>query len=132
MKLLFDTHAWLWQSLAPERLSAEAKAAITSPQNETYLSVASMWEIIIKASLGKLSLPMPATEYIPSRMAAMGDRPLPIEQAHVLQVAHLPLHHKDPFDRLLVAQAQSEGMCLLTADPLVVQYEVQHLRVGAP
>lgn len=89
-----------------------------------------MWEIIIKASIGKLALPLPPVEYIPSRLALLGDRPLAIEQPHVLRLSGLPLHHKDPFDRILVAQAQTEGMGLLTADLEIARYDVDVIWAG--
>jgi PIN domain nuclease of toxin-antitoxin system len=131
VRILLDTHCWLWQILEPERLTASVQDMLSDGGNETYLSVASMWEIIIKSSIGKLTLPLPPGEYIPSRLAAFGDLALTVEQPHVLRVAHLPPYHKDPFDRLLIAQAQSEGMSILTADALVAQYDVSILWAGA-
>lgn len=130
MNLLLDTHCWLWQMLAPERLSPPIKEALRDPSNMTFLSVASMWEITIKYSLGKMSLPLPPEQYIPERLLSMGDLPLEIAQKHVLHLSSLPAHHKDPFDRLLIAQAQVEGMTLLTADALIAKYDVPLLWAG--
>lgn len=127
MKLLLDTYCWLWQMLAPERLSRKVQELLLDPSNTTFLSVASMWEIAIKHSLGKLSLPLPPDQYIPDRLMAMGDLALEIEQDHVLRLTALPYHHKDFFDRLLVAQAQVEGMRLISADALIAKDDVDLL-----
>lgn len=124
MKILLDTHCWLWYLLSPERLNRSAQDILRDPNNDVFLSVGSSWEIVIKTGLGKLSLPLPATEYIPDRLKALGHQSLPVFQHHVLQVAHLPAHHRDPFDRLLVAQAQAEELHLMTADPLLQAYDV--------
>ena len=91
------------------------------------LSAASSWEIAIKYALGKLPLPAPPPEYVPSRMQASGTGALPITHAHALHVASLPTHHRDPFDRLLVAQAQVESLPLLTADPQLGRYDIELL-----
>lgn len=131
MKLLLDTHCWLWQMLAPERLPLKVQELLLDPSNTSFLSVASMWEITIKHSLGKLSLPLPPDQYIPDRLLAMGDLALEIEQEHVLRLTALPYHHKDPFDRLLVAQAQVEGMRLVSADAQIAKYDVDLLWAGA-
>jgi PIN domain nuclease of toxin-antitoxin system len=125
MKLLLDTHVWLWALHAPERLSDEARRLIARRENVVYLSAVSAWEIAIKFGLGRLRLPVPPEEYVPSRMADLGMETLPIEQAHALRVASLPRHHRDPFDRLLVAQAQVERLTLVTADPEIRLYDVE-------
>lgn len=122
MKLLVDTHCWLWFFLSPDRLSAPALELLEDEDSEIFVSVASAWEIVIKHSLGKLSLPSPPDEYIPSRLAEMRHRTLPIELPHALALAGLPDHHKDPFDRILMAQAISEGIALMTADPAIREY----------
>lgn len=124
MKLLLDTHCWLWSLAEPERLSPEARRLLVSRRNTVYLSAASAWEVAIKYALGKLSLPEPPSTYVPSRMAAQGLEPLPISHSHALQVASLPMHHRDPFDRLLVAQALVERLTILTADPSFGLYSV--------
>ena len=100
----------------PERFRAEMAAMLENPANDLLLSSASSWEIAIKHSLGKLPLPAPAEKYVPEQIAKTGVTPLPIEHSHALRVGALPSHHRDPFDRLLVAQAQLEGVTLVTAD----------------
>jgi PIN domain nuclease of toxin-antitoxin system len=130
VKLLIDTHIWLWLTAEPERIGSAAIEALVSESNEVYLSAASAWEIVIKHSLGKLDLPLPPAAYVPSRVAALGHTPLPIAMEHTLAVADLPLHHKDPFDRLLVAQARVEGMHLVTADHLIRGYDVPLVWAG--
>jgi PIN domain nuclease of toxin-antitoxin system len=103
VKLLVDTHVWLWLAADPDRLGSAAIEALVSRGNEVYFSSASAWEIVIKHSLGKLDLPLPPPAYVPSRVAALGHLSLPIAQEHTLGVTDLPLLHKDPFDRILVA-----------------------------
>lgn len=130
MKILLDTHCWLWYLLSPERLNSSVQDILRDSDNEVFLSVGSAWEIVIKAGLGKLSLPLPATEYIPDRLKVLGHQSLPVLQHHVLQVAQLPAHHRDPFDRLLVAQARVEELQLMTADPAIRAYDVPILWAG--
>ena len=122
MKILVDTHVWLWLLSTPERLRREALDALLDPANEVYFSVASAWEIIIKHGLGKLTLPGPPEPFVPERVAALGHKVLTIELRHVLAVAALPQHHKDPFDRVLLAQALSEGITLVTSDTQLARY----------
>lgn len=122
MKLLLDTHCWLWWFAQPERLSEDAIAQIADETNELWFSVASIWEIGIKVAIGKLQLPEPIDTYISTRMVNLGARFLEITAPHALQAAVLPLHHRDPFDRMLIAQAQIEGMTLVSADPIFQQY----------
>ena len=105
MKLLLDTQCWLWWFAQPERLSEEAIAHIAAETNDLWFSVASVWEIGIKVAIGKLPLPEPIDHYISSRMLQLGARSLEITATHALQAAALPLHHRDPFDRMLIAQA---------------------------
>jgi PIN domain nuclease of toxin-antitoxin system len=124
VKLLLDTECWLWSLASPERLGEEARALLADGGHEVYLSAASSWEIAIKAALGKLVLPEPPEQYVPRRMAAQGLRALPIEHAHALRVYALPQHHRDPFDRLLVAQAQLESLTLMTSDRAMAAYDV--------
>ncbi|MDP9177935.1 MAG: type II toxin-antitoxin system VapC family toxin [Gemmatimonadota bacterium] len=116
MRLLLDTHIWLWMIAERERFDAETTAVLENSANELLLSAASSWEIAIKHSLGKLTLPTPPARYVPQQIAKTGVTPLLIEHSHALRVADLPAHHTDPFDRLLVAQAELEGVTLLTAD----------------
>jgi len=99
-------------------------ARVVAPEQEVVLSAASSWEIAIKYALGKLPLPEPPGEYVPSRIAASGTSPLPVEHRHALHVASLPHYHRDPFDRLLVAQSRVEGLALLTSDPAFEAYGV--------
>lgn len=124
MKLLLDTHAWLWMQAHPDRLSRAALAMVSSVDNELYLSAASAWEIAIKHALGKITLPSSPAHYVADRMTSSGVLPLAVRHHHALRVAELPLHHRDPFDRLLVAQAQLEDLPVLTADRAFARYEV--------
>lgn len=119
MKLLVDTQCWLWWFAQPERLSEEAIAHIADEANELWFSVASVWEIGIKVAIGKLPLPEPIDRYISSRMVQLGTQSLEITATHALQAAALPLHHRDPFDRMLIAQAQSGNMTLVSADAML-------------
>jgi PIN domain nuclease of toxin-antitoxin system len=130
VRILLDTQCWLWMSLAPERFSPRGRALVESTANTLYLSAASSWEIAIKYALGKLRLPEPPVEYVPARMSALAVQPLAVEHAHALRVTTLPPHHRDPFDRLLVAQAQAEGLPILTADPLISLYDVETIAGG--
>ena len=105
-------------------LNDATRSILSNRENEIYFSAASAWEIVIKFSLGKLGLPQPPLQYIPTRLSALGNLSLPIEQRHVLQIEQIPSHHKDPFDRILVAQAQIEGLHLVTADKTITMYDV--------
>ena len=125
MRLLLDTQVWLWMQAAPKNLGPRALGLVVDPENDLLLSAASSWEIAIKHALGKLHLPVPPDEYVPSRMQTSGTDGLSITHAHALQVASLPAHHRDPFDRLLVAQAQVESLPVLTADPQIGLYDVE-------
>lgn len=128
MRLLLDTHVWLWLRTEPGRLEEPALKLVEDPGTDLYLSAASAWEIAIKYRLGKLPLPRSPAEYVPERMRTSGTLPLAVEHAHAVHVASLPLHHRDPFDRLLVAQAQVERMRLVTADPAFEAYDVEVLK----
>ncbi|MEH2224281.1 type II toxin-antitoxin system VapC family toxin [Nostoc sp.] len=127
MKLLLDTQCWLWWFAQPERLNEEVIAHIADENNELWLSVASIWEIGIKVAIGKLPLPDPLDSYISSRMTQLGMRSLEITASHALQAAALPLHHRDPFDRMLIAQAQIEEMTLVSADSMFNKYDISLL-----
>ncbi len=124
MRILVDTQCWIWMTASPERFSPEARALVETTEHDLYLSAASSWEIAIKYSIGKLRLPEPPGKYVPGRMDKTRVRALAIDHAHALQVATLPRHHRDPFDRLLVAQAQIEDLTILTADVLFDAYDV--------
>ncbi len=127
MRVLLDTQCWLWMTLSPERFSPSGRALVESRETILYFSAASAWEIAIKHALGKLRLPESPAAYVPGRVAALGVQPLPIEQRHALHVATLPAHHRDPFDRLLIAQAQLEDLAILTADAVFAAYDVSTL-----
>ncbi len=127
MRLLLDTQCWLWWFAQPEKLNEQIIDQIADDANEVWFSVASVWEIGIKVAIGKLPLPEPIDSYISTRMAQMGARSLEINAAHALQVAALPLHHRDPFDRMLIAQAQVEKMMLVSADAMFNQYDISLL-----
>jgi len=125
VRLLLDTQCWLWMQVSPERFSAPALELIQHPESELVLSAASSWEIAIKHALGELRLPIAPEEYVPTRMERSGMTALAIEHSHALRVASLPLHHRDPFDRLLIAQAQIEKLPILTADRQLEPYDVE-------
>ncbi len=120
MKLVLDTHALLWALLEPGRLSPTAAEAITDGANEVFVSVISAWEIEIKRAKGKL--PLPST--LKDSLSELRFRPLPVTLSHVFAVESLPRHHRDPFDRMLIAQAQLDGMTLVTADREIRHYPV--------
>ena len=122
MRLLLDTHVWLWWNTEPERLSALARRQIGDARNEVFLSAASVWEMAIKRRLGKLPLPEPVVSYVPRRMAADDVRPLLVSVDHAAAVETLELLHRDPFDRILIVQARHEGLRLLTTDDRVLAY----------
>jgi PIN domain nuclease of toxin-antitoxin system len=128
VRLLLDTHVFLWLNTAPERLG-EHLALIEDQGNELLFSAASSWEIAIKHRLGRLPLPEPPQRYVPLRMRAIGAQGLPVEHPHALAVAELEPLHRDPFDRLLVAQAGLLDVPILTADPMVARYPVQILLI---
>lgn len=121
MKLLLDTHLLLWAAGAPDRLSASARTLIAAPENELYFSAASLWEIAIKRSLGRPDFQVDA-RLLRRGLHDNGYNELPIGSEHAVTVDALPLIHKDPFDRMMVAQAMVEGMTLLTADSIVASY----------
>jgi PIN domain nuclease of toxin-antitoxin system len=125
MKLLLDTHTFLWWNTEDPQLSLLAKELIADGQNEIFLSAASAWEISIKAAKGKLVLPEVPAVYILSRMGLYRFQPLPVHISHAVRVHDLPSLHDDPFDRLLIAQSQVESLSLITMDVLIKKYEVE-------
>jgi PIN domain nuclease of toxin-antitoxin system len=127
MLLLLDTHTWLWWQSEPSRLSERCRTLLADPDQTLLFSAASSWEIAIKFALKKLTLPEPPDQFVPRRLAQASITPLPIEHAHALHVSDLPHHHRDPFDRLLIAQAQLEGATRATADPRFLLYDVDVL-----
>lgn len=121
---LLDTHALLWWLGDQPRLSKRAYNILADPDSAIYLSVAAAWEMTIKRAVGKLDTP----DDLPQVLADNNIAPLPVTLAHAMQVGALPLHHGDPFDRLMVAQAQAEQLVLITRDKWVQRYEVPVLR----
>lgn len=124
MRILVDTQCFLWSYLDASRLSDAAKNVLMGRADELFFSAASSWEIAIKAGIGKLRLPEPPEEYVPPRIIRAGMTALDVTHAHALRVYGLPPLHKDPFDRLLVAQAEVEGLTVLTTDPQIGRYSV--------
>ena len=125
MNLLLDTHAYLWALLDAPDLSPTVRKQILSGRGRVYVSVASSWEIAIKFGIGKLALPGPPDHYLPEKRNQAGFELLLIDEPEVCQVHRLPDHHRDPFDRLLVAQANCYGLVIATNDPLIAQYPVR-------
>jgi PIN domain nuclease of toxin-antitoxin system len=130
VKVLLDTQVWLWMQAAPGRLAPKARSLVEDLGTTLLFSAASSWEIAIKYALGRLPLPERPEQYVPERMRTSGVVALPIEHAHALRVAELAPHHRDPFDRMLIAQAQLEGASLVTADPVIERYAVDIVRAG--
>ena len=131
MKILLDTHCWLWWITTPERISLESQELIMDGHNQIFLSAVSSWEIAIKYALAKLPLPESPEKFVPPRLTRDAISPLPVTHTHALHVASLPHHHRDPFDRLLISQAQMEGLSIMTVDKQFGHYEVE-LIWGAP
>ena len=125
--LLLDTHAFLWWVEDAPRLSMKAREQIADASRPCFVSVASCWEMAIKSSLGKLRLALPVGDYVSHHVAENSFRLLPITLEHAAFVEPLPFHHRDPFDRLLAAQAVCEGLLLVSADPSFDAYGVQRL-----
>jgi PIN domain nuclease of toxin-antitoxin system len=129
VKVLLDTHVWLWLQSEPERIGP-ALDILSDSRNELLLSAASSWEITIKYSLGRLALPQPPDRYIPDRLRLSGTTAIAVEHAHTFAVASLPNVHRDPFDRLLIAQSRLLDAPIMTADRTFEQYEVDLMRAG--
>ena len=128
MRLLLDTHVWLWWQMLPERLGAAARDAIASADSEVFLSAVSTWEMAIKVAAGKLQLPRPMDEMIPESLLRDDFRSLALQPHHCFELARLPMLHRDPFDRMLVAQARAEKLTLVTVDSELERYDVALLR----
>lgn len=124
MKLLFDTHAFIWWDNQPAKLSAAARAACEDPANELFFSVASAWEMQIKLQLGKLKLHKALAEILHEQRQTNGIQIMLVTLDHVLALEQLPDHHKDPFGRLLIAQANVEAASLVSSDSVVASYPV--------
>lgn len=125
MRALLDTHAFLWWISGDDRLSGRASQTIADGRNEIFVSAASIWEIAIKARLGRLIIPGDPGQFIGGQVVENAFRGLPIVAGHALRIWGLPDYHRDPFDRMLVAQAQVEGLALVSRDPDVARYEVE-------
>ncbi len=124
MKVLLDTHVFVWAIAYPERLSPLAKRVIENPENEVLLSVASVWEMTVKVSLGKLTIPAPAIPFVQKQLVRQRIGLLAIQLSHLARLEKLPLDHRDPFDRLLVAQCLEEDATLITVDSQLRRYPV--------
>ncbi|MBW4582764.1 MAG: type II toxin-antitoxin system VapC family toxin [Tildeniella nuda ZEHNDER 1965/U140] len=125
MKLLLDTHAFIWLDSNPSRLSERVRSLLQDPNNTLLLSVVSIWEMQIKIQIEKLQISLSLAELVESQRQANMIEILPISLPHVLALDHLPLHHKDPFDRLMVAQANIESATLVSQDETLSRYSVQ-------
>jgi len=125
VKLLLDSHVLLWAIDRPNMLSSAVRKAIQDEANELYVSVASIWEIMLKVQAGRLNLPA-EDDFLSRHLQALGVKQyLPVSLAHVLRVGRLPLHHKDPFDRILIAQAITERLTLISKDAVFQRYAVE-------
>jgi len=124
MKAILDTHAFLWALAGDARMSRHARD-IFAGSADLSLSIASIWEILIKVQSGKLNFPHPAGPYVIRRLAENRIKRLPISIDHLLALERLPIHHRDPFDRMLIAQSMEEDWPIITADPMFKQYPIQ-------
>jgi len=125
VRLIVDTQVFLWWLVDDRALSQRARDLMRNAGNTLYLSAVSAWEIAIKAALGRLELGGEPSSVVPGHMAANSIEPLPVQISHALQVYSLPPHHRDPFDRMLVAQAQIEGLPIITSDARIGDYDVE-------
>jgi PIN domain nuclease of toxin-antitoxin system len=130
MKYLLDTTVFVWSLREPERLNKKAFEILEAEDKDVFLSAVSSWEIIIKSSIGRLALPKEPGELLTEALINFSLQPLSITHLHSLAVQDLPLHHRDPFDRMLVAQARSESMILLAGDSIFEKYPVETLWCG--
>jgi len=128
MKLLLDTHIFLWYITADSRLPTLFRDAIREPKTEVFLSVASLWETIIKYNLGKLPLPQSPEIYIPTERRRHQIKSLSLHENAVKELANLPALHRDPFDRILICQALANNLTLATVDPQIQNYNVSYLK----
>lgn len=124
MNLLLDTHAFYWWAIEPDKLSEPARAALADPANAVFLSVACLWEMVIKSEVKRLRLDDPLDALVEAQCRQNGFRLLPIELRHVYALRGLPYHHKDPFDRILMSQSIADGLTLVTTDRLFADYPV--------
>ena len=131
MRLLLDTQALLWWLDDNPKLGRAAHGAIANPASAVWISAVAAWEIVIKMIVGRLAIKKPAEICIPREMERLAFQPLPISIAHALAVRSLPRHHADPFDRMLIAQAKSDGLTVVTSDPVFGRYDVDILDASA-
>ena len=124
-KYLIDTHCWLWWHIDPNRLGRHTLKLIEDEESIIFFSVVSAWEIVIKYNLKKIKLPLPPSDYIPKRLEISYMEVIPVNLCHVLQVEKLPDYHKDPFDRLLIAQAITEKLTVITVDHQFQDYGIE-------
>jgi PIN domain nuclease of toxin-antitoxin system len=124
MELLLDTHVFLWFISGDKRLSGAMRDSIRDSSNKVYLSVVSLWEVVIKYQLGRLPLPQPPDSYLPTQRQRHQIASLPLDEASVSQLAHLPQIHRDPFDRMLICQALEHGLTIVTVDDAICEYPV--------
>ncbi|MFQ5345782.1 MAG: type II toxin-antitoxin system VapC family toxin [Mariprofundus sp.] len=127
MRLLLDTHTFIWAATLDDRLSPNARDLLLDSDNELFLSTASIWEMAIKSSIGKLILQQPIEQIINEQIQINGLQILNIESTHALAVASLPWHHCDPFDRLLIGQSKLESMTILGCDGVMDAYGVKRM-----
>jgi PIN domain nuclease of toxin-antitoxin system len=127
VRLLLDSHAFLWWVADAPELTRAARRAIADSKNECLLSIASGWEMAIKIGLGKLELSGKLERFLPEQMTSNGIRELPIEMRHATRVARLPFYHRDPFNRLLAAQALEEDLAIVSMDPVFKRYGVTRI-----
>jgi PIN domain nuclease of toxin-antitoxin system len=127
VRLLLDTHAWLWWNQDDPALSRPARRAIANPTNECWLSMASAWEMTLKVANGKLAIEGELEHFLPAQIAQNGFAFLPIDVRHVARTVKLPFHHRDPFDRLIIAQALVEGLAVVSADSVFAKYGVRRV-----
>jgi len=127
VRLLLDTHVFLWAAADPDELTPDARGAIADRTNDVWVSAAVAWEIVTKVALGKLAVPTDPAVWFPARVRSLGFQTLPITAAHALAVGNLPEIHRDPFDRIMVAQAQVEGLTFATRDSENRKYPIHVL-----
>jgi PIN domain nuclease of toxin-antitoxin system len=125
LRALLDTHTFIWLNNEPERITARVRGLVEDGTNLVFLSAVAAWEISVKNAKGHLDLPLPAEDYVFTRIEREGLEPLAIELNHALRVGDLPPIHKDPFDRLLIAQSQLEDLPILTNDRNIARYDVE-------
>jgi PIN domain nuclease of toxin-antitoxin system len=127
MTVLMDTHSFIWFVDGNSQLSARARTLIEDPANDKFLSMASIWEMAVKISLGKLSIAQPFEQFIPHQLQINGFEMLEIKFDHIVRVSNLPFHHRDPVDRLLIAQCLVERIPVISVDSVFDAYSVQRL-----